>query len=356
MDNIYLDAHVATPKELYDKSYLSAYEANKRAIREAVGDESEREVYFCASSAEAINSVLFSYYFQRARQTGLTHLMTPRTESAPVLLTLERLEEWGCSGKLLPLNAQGQLTKESLLKATNPRTGLLSLSWAQPLTGVIQPLAELAEVCHEKQIALHVDGSFVLGKLYFNLSDLPIDYFTFDGSSVNAPQGTAALLVRKEVEHVPLIVGGERTPLVPFTALAQAVLETSRSCDQMCLEIARLRDKLERGIKSVITESIIFFENVERLPSCSSMAFPGVHAEALLFLLQRHGVYASIGGGVQQRLSDVLLASGIQLHLAEAAISFSLSRETTEEQIDATIEIIAACVHHLKRSSLQVPL
>jgi len=375
MDNIYLDTHTAprpfstclekmlplykehTARELYDKSYLVAYEKCEMAIREALGDEEQRSVYFCSGGAEAVNSALFSYYFQRARETGKTHIMAPRTESAPILLSLQRLEEWGCSGKLLPLNAQGQLTKETLLNSINPRTGLLSLSWAQPLTGVIHPLAELAEVCRDKQVALHVDGSFVLGKFYFNLSDLPIDYFTYDGALVHGPQAAGALLMPKGEKHAPLILGAERAPLPALTALSYATLENARGCDQICLEGARLRDKLQRGIKNAVPDAHIFFEEVERLPSCTAIAFPGIHAEALLCLLQRRGVYASIGGGTQQRLTDVLLASGASLSLAQSALSFSLSLQTTEEEIDAAIQRITSCVHQLKRSSLQgVPL
>jgi cysteine desulfurase len=345
MDKIALDAHHPIG-ELYDKALLAAYEKSESALCEALGDEGERRVYFCASGSEAVHSALFSYYFQHARQTGQTHIMAPRIESAPFLLSLKQLEEWGCSGKLLPVNAQGQLTRENLLKGINPRTGLLSLSWAQPLTGVIHPIAEIAEVCQEKKIRLHVDGSFILGKLYFNLSDLPIDYF-----SIHAPQGAAALLLRKTESHAPFIVGAQRAPLESLSALAHMVQETARGCDQMCLEVARLRDKLQRGVKNAVKEAVVFFEEAERLPNCTAIGFSGLCAEALLCLLQRFGVYATIGGGVHQRLSEVLIASGVDLPLAESALSFSLSLQTTQEEIDAAIEAIAVCVHNLRRSS-----
>lgn len=347
MDKISLDTHQPLD-ELYDKALLSAYEKSESALLEALGDEGERRVHFCSSGAEAVYSALFSYYFQHARQTGQTHIMTPRVESAPFLLSLQRLEEWGCSGKMLPVNAQGQLSRDNLLKAINPRTGLLSLSWAQPLTGVIHPIAEIAQICQEKKIKLHVDASFILGKLYFNLSDLPIDYFTV---SQGTSQGTAALLMRKTEPHAPLIVGAHGVPLAGLSALAQATQETARGCDQMCLEVARLRDKLERGIKNSVKEAVLFFEEAERLPNCTAIGFPGLCAEALLFLLQRFGVCATIGGGTHQRLSEVLLASGVDLPLAESALSFSLSLQTTEEEIDAAIEAIAVCVHNLRRSS-----
>jgi len=241
-----------------------------------------------------------------------------------------------------------------LLKALRPRTGLLTLSWAQPLTGVIHPIADLAEICKEKSIALHVDGSCVLGKLYFSLSDLSIDYFTFDGKLVHAPQGTGGLVTQKNTPYVPLVVGEDPVPIAGMSALAQALGENARACDHMCLEIARLRDKLERAITSEISDAVVFFQEVERLPNCTAMGFTGIFAETLLYLLNRHGVYATIGGGTLQRLSHVLIASGIDSILAESAISFALSFETTEAEIDYAIAVIVSCVRQLKECSMHI--
>ncbi len=267
---------------------------------------------------------------------------------------MQRMEEWGCATKLLVVNNQGQITKEMLLQAIKPRTGLLSISWAQALTGVIHPIADLAEVCKEKNIALHVDASHVIGKLYFRLNDLSIDYFTFDGNLIHAPQGTGGLVTRKNTPFAPLVVGDDRTPGAEMAALAEALLKSARACDHMCLEAARLRDKLERGIAHSISDAVIFFEDVRRLPNCTSMGFPGISGEALLYLLHLSGVYASIGGGQQQRLSHVLIASGIDFALAESALSFSLSFNTTEKEIDYAIEMIVACVCRLRECSSQI--
>ena len=115
-----------------------------------------------------------------------------------------------------------------------------------------------------------------------------------------------------------------------------------------------MRDRLEQGIKQQIPDAVVFFEHVERLPNCTAIAFPDVMAEALLYLLYRHGVYATIGGGTIQRLSHVLIASGVSSLLAQSAISFSLSFDTTQEQIDYAIETIVLCVGRLRKCSLAI--
>lgn len=342
MFKVYLNNHVGWDNQ----------EKTQQKIAEVLGGGEEHLVHFCSSGAEAIHTALFSHYYQTVRTSGQNHILMPQIESAPFILSTQRLEEWGCAIKFLSVNAQGQITKEMLLHSLRPRTGLLSISWAQILTGVIHPLADLAEVCKERNIALHVDASSILGKLYFRLRDLPIDYFTFDGKLIHTPHRAAALITKSKI--TPLIPGEGAASAAEMGALTDALIATCQQCDHLCLETARLRDKLEQGIKQAIPDALIFFENVERLPHCTSIGFPGVSGEALLFLLQRQGVYASIGGYPQQRLSHVLIASGIDPILAESALSFALSFETTDEEIDYAIEIIASVVQQLKECSVQI--
>jgi cysteine desulfurase len=97
----------------------------------------------------------------------------------------------------------------------------------------------------------------------------------------------------------------------------------------------------------------VFFQESERLPNVSAIAFPGIANEALLYHLHRRGVYASIGGGTFQQIGLVLAASGIDPAIAHSAVSFSLSRETTEDQIDRAVAIIVDCVAKLRKVSQQ---
>lgn len=337
-----------------DNDLIEDYEKAEKRILHILGDEETRRLHLTSSGAEAINSAFFSHYFNTVRVSGQNHMLAGHGESASILLSMQRMEEFGCSGKLLSVNCQGQITKEMLLKAIRPRTGFFSISWAQSLTGVIQPIADLAEVCQEKNIAFHVDASHVIGKLYFCLRDFEIDFFTFDGKLLHAPQGSGGLIMKKSHPFSPLILGNDAAYMPTSAALSEALSHCASACDHMCLETARLRDKLEQEIKRAIPDAVIFFEQVERLPNCTAIGFPGVSAEALLFLLHRHGVYAALGGGIHQRLSHILISSGIDSILAESALAFSLSFETEEAEIDYAIETITSCVHQLKSYSIQI--
>ncbi len=329
---------------------IPSFRSFTETIFEALGCDASDKFYFFHSSGEAIQQLFLFHYFDHVRSCGRNHILTTNIEEASVLMALHRLEELQCHGKMLPINEQGQLTSAALEKAINPRTSLLSVSWANGLTGVIHPIADIAEMCRAKDIRLHVDASYVIGKLYFRFEDLPIDYLTFDGSFLHAPKGTAGLLVKsKSPFSSPMgsSVGG-------MAALSQALEENMHMFDHVCLETARLRAKFESKIQQQIPDAQVFFQKADRLPNCCAIAFPGVFSDALLFLLNRKGVYASLGGGHCQKLSHILIASGIEETLANCALSFSLSFETREEEIDYAIRVIVESVQKLKALSGQL--
>jgi cysteine desulfurase len=324
------------------------------SILDQVGANQEDRFYFFSSNVEAISHLFLGHYFDHIRHTGKNHILTTNIEEAAALMSLKRLEEVGCAGKILSVNAQGQLTKERLEEALKPRTSLVSLSWANGLTGVIHPIADLAAACHAKDVRIHVDASYVIGKLYFRLEDLPIDFLTFDGSFIHAPKGTAGLIVKEKTLFSPPLSSMAGVPVGGIVALAQALEEGAVMLDHMCLETARLRDKLETGILRGFPEAKVLFQQVERLPNCTAIAFPGVVSDALLYLLHRRGVYASLGGGQSQKLSHILIASGVDETLSLCALSFSLSVETTEEEVDYAIKTIVECAQKLKDMSKKI--
>lgn len=330
---------------------LSALNRSSETILHLLGAQADDRFYFFSSSSEAIAHLYQSHYFDSIRHTGKNQIVTTTIEEAPVLMSLKRLEDLGCGGKILSVNPQGQLTKEVLDEALRPRTSLVSISWANGLTGVIHPIADLAEACRAKDVRLHVDASYVIGKTYFHFKDLPLDFLTFDGSFLHAPKGTAGLIVKEKTACAHPISSMMGIPVGSVVALAQALEEGGQMLDHLCLETARLRDQLEKGIQAGFPEAIILFQNVERLPNCSAIAFPGVMSDALLFLLSSKGIFASIGGGYCQKLSHILMACGIDETLAQCAVSFSLSFETTEEEIDYAIKRIVECAHQLRKLS-----
>lgn len=344
---------VTAPHLMGQESYFFLSKSVDEIVQE-LGGAKEDQFHFCHSGAEAVNAVFFSHYLEEIRESGRNHILTTNIEDAPALLSLKRLEKFHCVEKVLSVNAQGQITKDMVEEAIKPRTSLLSLSWANSLTGVVHPVAEIAEICRQKGIRLHVDASTVIGKLFFHFEDLSVDYLTFDGSLIHAPKGTGGVLVKSGIPFHPLVVGSSNVHTGGVAAIASALSESSRNFDHLNLETARLKEMLESGVKDGFADAVVLFKEVERLPNCTAIAFPGVESDALLYLLNRKGVYASMGGGQTQKLFHTLTACGIDQMLAHCALSFSLSYETTEEEIAFAVQTIVECALKLQRCSAGV--
>ena len=284
-------------------------------------------------------------------QSGKCHIVTTASEEAPIHLLGKHYEKLGVYQKKVSLNCHGQMTREALEAVLSPKIGALSLSWANGLTGVIHPILELAELCKEKGILVHVDASQVLGKLYLQFAELPIDYFTFEGTLIHGPRGSGALFASKGIDFTPNVpegMPGAELNVPSFIGLGIAAEETSQNFEQLSLEVPRLRDLLEEGVCYGLPDVHVLYQEVERLPNVSAMSFPGVHHELLAFHLREAGVYASFGGGQKQKLE--------YLTHDPSALSFSLSRETTEEEIHRATSIIVDAVQKCQTFSREVSL
>ena len=339
-----------------------ALEESYRHLYALVGAGVEDTVIFTASGAEAVNTAIFSAYQDVTLTTGKNLFLTSAVDEASAIMSIERLETMACVGKMVEVNAAGVVTVDALGDAITPRTAMVSLSWANGLTGAIQPVEEIAALCRERGILLHLDATHVLGKLNLEEEDFRPDFISFNGDHLHAPKGTGALYIKKGVRLKPLIFGGSEQGgcrggslnVAGLVGLGVAAKEALECRDLLCTEVARLRDKLEKGIMEGFPGAIPFFRDCPRLPNCTAIAFPGIANEALLFKLSRRGVYASIGGGFCQQIGLVLGASGVEASLANACVSFSLSRETTEGEIDAAIPIIVEAAKQLSIVSQQL--
>lgn len=333
-----------------------AIQDSYRAIYKLLGAPNGDDFVFTSSGAEAVNQVFLSTYLDVTRSTGKNQFAVGATDEAPAIMSMGRLEQLGNVGRMIPIDARGMVTSQAIIDVLTPRTALISLSWANGLTGVIQPVGDIAAICQERGVLFHLDATHVLGKLFFELDDVGANLISFNGDNIHGPKGTGGLLIRQGTKCGPLIVGGleqggHRAGSINMPALvglAIAASETMEARDLICTEAARLRNAFEQKIKDAIPSAVVFFQDGERLPTCSAIGFPGIANEALLYVLNRKGVYASIGGGSFQQIGLVLMAAGIEENLAHSALSFSLSRYTTEDDIDKAVEIITEAVKKLR--------
>ncbi|KIC74169.1 cysteine desulfurase family protein [Candidatus Protochlamydia amoebophila] len=327
-----------------------------------LGAQEADQFVLTSSGAEAVNQVISSVYRDVTLPSGKNQFLTSNADEAPALMAMARLEPLGCVAKIIESNQYGIVTAEALAEAISPRTALISLSWANGLTGVVQPLGEIIALCKQRDIRLHLDATHVLGKLFYEFDELSVDFMTFNGDQLHAPKGTGGLYIKQGIKCSPLIAGGSDQAglragglnMASLVALAYAAKETLECRDLLCTETARLKHKLETGIVKAYPQARICFRECERLPHCTTLLFPGIANEALLFNLNRKGVYANIGGGNFQQLGLLLSACGLEEDLAYSAVSFSLSRYTTEEEIDRAIELIVESAWQLNQTSYKL--
>lgn len=330
-----------------------------KALYAFIGAKENDQVILTSSGAEAINHVISSVHRDVTLSTGKNQFLTSKADEASAMMAISHLEPFGCLGKMIEVNSQGIVTAEALADCLSPRTALVSLSWANGLTGVVQPITEIADLCRQRGIRLHLDATHVLGKLFYELEEISPDYLTFNGDQLHGPKGTGILYIKQGIRCSPFIFGsadqggmrGGALNMPGLAGLATATEEALDSRDLLCTETARLRNQLEQGILKKFPQAKVCFKEQERLPHCTTMLFPGIANEALLFALNRRGVCASIGGGNFQQLGLMLAFCGIEETLAHSAVSFSLSRYTNEEEIDRAISIILEAVQMLSRLS-----
>lgn len=137
--------------------------------------------YLFTSGAEAVNQVIMGTYIDVTRKTGRHHFLASTVGEAPSVMAMTRLEEMGCHFQMVPVNSEGIVTPQALAETLTPRTALLSLSWGNGLTGIVQPIEQIAKLCEERGILLHVDATHVLGKGYFLFKESGIHFLTFSG-------------------------------------------------------------------------------------------------------------------------------------------------------------------------------
>ncbi len=306
---------------------------------------------FASGGAEAILQVLWSVFFEICRKEGKGQFVVGCLEDAPTLAGLKRLETMGCTVKIAPVDAQGCIDIERLSGLINSRTALVSLSVAQALTGVIQPVEKIRALCEEKSVLLHLDASYALGKIPVALES---DYLTFGADKIHGPKSAGAVFAKRGRPLIPLIPGKidvDSASLIGFGAAAdQAML----SIDAVGLEVVRLRDRFEEGILEHVPGTKVCFADSWRLPNVSVLSFPRIHQEAMLYALDQKKVYASIGGGMHPHLRQQLIAAGFDPLTASSAISFALSRHTTEAEISSAIETISEAAAFLSELSVHL--
>ena len=317
------------------------------------------EIIFTSCGSESDNTAIWSAL---QTQPEKRHLITTRVEHPAVLNVVQYWERQGYHVTLLGVDGKGRLDLDEYAAALSDDTALVSIMFANNEVGDIYPIQTMAEMAKERGILFHTDAVQAVGKTPIDLRHLPVDMLSLSGHKIHAPKGIGVLYVRKGVRFRPFLRGGHQergrragTENVPYiVGLGMAAQLSSDHMQEERVNVARLRDKLENGLLERIPDSMVNGDVENRLPNTSNIAFKNVEGEAILLMLDRLGICASSGSACTSgslEPSHVLRAMGVPFNYAHGSVRLSLSRYTTEEDVDYVIENFPGVIETLRAIS-----
>ncbi|WP_136514269.1 cysteine desulfurase NifS [Geomonas edaphica] len=317
------------------------------------------EIVFTACGTESDNAAIRSALevFPEKR-----HIITSRVEHPAVLTQCRNLTKRGYRVTELNVDGNGQLDLNELEKALDEDTAIVSLMYANNETGVIFPIEEAARIVKKKGAIFHTDAVQAVGKIPLNMAESAIDMLSLSGHKLHAPKGVGVLYVRRGTPFRPMLVGGhQERGRRAGTENTASIIAMGKACElaeqYMADEAGRvreLRDRLERELTALIPNTRINGGGTDRLPNTLSIAMEFVEGEGILLLLSDKGICASSGSACTSgslEPSHVLRAMGVPFTCAHGSIRFSLSRFTTDDDIDAVIKELPPIISRLREMS-----
>ncbi|MDA3809512.1 MAG: NifS family cysteine desulfurase [Spirochaetaceae bacterium] len=323
-------------------------------------DDSDIIVNSCGT--ESNNTVIKGLYFDLINKGSKNHIITSQIEHPAIRHTCEFLETLGVDVTYLPVNPDGIVTAEILREhLRKDETALVSIMWANNETGLINPIKELAEVSHEYGALFHTDAVQAVGKVKVDVQDVDVDFLTFSAHKFHGPKGVGALYIKEGLKLTPLFHGGEQmgkkragTVNVAFmVGMGYALDLAVKALDFENIEVKRLRDKLENAIIS-INDTIVIGKRELRTPNTILVSFKGIEGEAFIWDLNWNGIAASTGSACSSEdleADATFQAMNVDIDLSHTGVRFSLSRFTSEDEINKAIEVINKTVERLRSIS-----
>ncbi|CAN5793213.1 IscS subfamily cysteine desulfurase [soil metagenome] len=320
-----------------------------------------KEIIFISGATEGDNLAIKGVFEMYAGKGN--HIITCTTEHKAVLDTCKHIEKQGGEVTYLQVQPDGLIDLKELEAAIKPTTILISIMYANNEIGVIQPIKEISIIAKKHGVLFFTDGTQAVGKVPVDVQKDGIDLMAFTGHKMYGPKGVGALYVRRKNPRVKVTAqmdgGGHERGMRSGTLNVPGIAGFGKACEICRLDmeadtkhIKALRDKLENALLQV-EESYLNGHKEHRLPHVSNISFKYVEGEGLLMGFNKNIALSSGSACTSASLepSYVLKALGLGDDLAHSSLRFGLSRFTTEEQIDYTIEQITNTVNKLREMS-----
>jgi cysteine desulfurase len=361
----FLAGEYFNPSSMYEaaRGPADAILAARKTVARLLGHARPSEVLFTSCATESNNTAVFGTI---AANPERRHVVTTAVEHPAIFEVCKDLERRGFEVDFIPVDTQGRLDKGEFVRALRPDTLLVSVMHANNETGVIFPVDELSRITKETDpsIVFHTDATQSVGKLPIDLrgSFKHVDLLSFSGHKLHAPKGIGALYIRRGTRCRPFLLGGHQedgrrggTENVAFIAgLARALELAVEHRDQDEQRIRTMRDRLQDELSASIPYIEVNGGDAPRLDNTLNIACHFIEGEGILFQLSEHGICASSGSACTSgslEPSHVLRAMNVPFTAVHGSVRFSLSRYTTDEEIDTVIEVFPEIVASLRRLS-----
>lgn len=370
IDDKVLEAMLPYMKEYYGNP-SSMYEFAKepaRAMKEARGKlkdffnaANEKEIIFTSCGSESANMAIRGVLNMNKNKK---HIITTKVEHPCVLNLYQTLEKEGYAVDYIGVNSNGELDLAQLEDAIHYDTALVSIMYANNETGVINPIQKISEIIKKRnpQTKFFVDAVQVAGKIPIDVQELGVDLLGISGHKFHAPKGVGALYCNSKTIITPLIIGGHQergkragTENVPYiVGLGKAAEIAQDFLKYEATEVKRLRDKLEAGILKNIYNARLNTGAAPRVPNTTNIGFEYIEGELILLHLSDLGICASSGSACTSgslEPSHVLRAMNVPFTAIHGSIRFSLSKYTTEKEIDYVNEVLPGIIEKIRSIS-----
>lgn len=319
-----------------------------------------KEIFFTSGGSEADNQAIISASTMGARKNKF-HIITSAFEHHAVLHTLHKLEKQGFKVTYLDVYENGIIKLDDLKNAITDQTCLVTIMFANNEIGTIQPIKDIAKICHEHNVIFHTDAVQAVGNIPVDVKELGVDMLSLSAHKFHGPKGVGALYCKLGVPLLSLIEGGNQENgkragtenVAGIVGMATALELATANLQKTIQHETVLRDKLIKGL-SKIEHSAINGDLVNRLPNNFSICFEGIEGESLLLLLDDKGICASSGSACTSGSLDpshVLLAIGRPHDVAHGSLRLTLSKFTTKAEIDYCLKVVPKIVEYLREIS-----
>jgi len=341
----------------YGRSALRAIQNARKQIAHVINAE-PNEILITSGGTESNNTALFGI----AHAKKGNHLIISSIEHDAILEPCKILEKEGFDITYIPVNDTGLVNPKDIENSISAETCLVSIMFANNEVGTIQPIQEISEICHQKNIVFHSDAVQAIGKVDLDVKKLGIDLLSLSSHKINGPKGVGALYIRNGIQIQPYIYGGgQEHGMRSGTENVASIVGFGKSCELAKENMQRNISYLQNLQSMLITKVMKEIPHVsfnghkeQRIPNNAHFTFLGVNGEDLIIKLDENGIAASTGSACSvhvQKESHVLKAMGFSHDQITGSLRLTVGILNTNLEIEKTVEILKIVVKELRAFS-----